>query len=176
MNKDDAPKLCGLVNAMVTKYAKLRKDDFDDCVGAATVSMLNAIDKVDKTYTQQQQYNYVYSAILNCIRNFTKAYRRDCARLKYFEGHDSDIYRVNDVDATEQREVSDSVEDAINDLITPREKAVLIHHYGLYDVDSQVFREISAALNKGTTRIYNIEQSAFTKLRKSKKLQELHDV
>ncbi|MCD6303571.1 MAG: sigma-70 family RNA polymerase sigma factor, partial [Planctomycetes bacterium] len=139
-----------------------------ELISDGNVSLMMAVEKFD--YSRQNRFSTYASWAI--IRNFARSVPRERSLLDRFStGHDEvlDIaaalrsYDPNEVNLSELRESIDSV----LSLLTPRERVILIDHFGL-DADGRpmTFDQLGRHLGISKERVRQIEIQALKKLRK----------
>ena len=84
-----------------------------------------------------------------------------------------DIITAEDDDVVEQitnKQYIKKIYEIIDDVLTPREKEIIIQRYGLYKTDVKTQQEIADGFNISRSYISRIEKKAVNKLKKALKI------
>lgn len=138
-----------------------------ELISDGNVSLMMAVEKFD--YARGNRFSTYGSWAI--IRNFARSVPRERYQLDRFAtGHDGildiaaglQIYDPNDVNPSELRESID----AVLAQLSPRERAVLIEHYGLDERNTPVtFDQLGRHMGISKERVRQIEIQALKKLR-----------
>ncbi len=139
-----------------------------ELISDGNVSLMMAVEKFD--YSRGNRFSTYASWAI--IRNFARSVPRERYQLDRFAtGHDEvlDIaasMRIYDPNELNLRELRESI-DVILAQLKPRERAILIDHYGLEEgVDAMTFDQLGRHLGLSKERVRQIEIQALKKLRK----------
>ena len=155
----------------------------DDLISIGTIGLIKAVN----TYTSKRSTRLATYAA-KCIENEILMSIRASKRVKQEVllslpiGTDKDGNEINlsDVLGTDTDEIIESIHlklqvsklyDAVNSLLTPREKAVIVARYGLDGYEPRPQREIANNLKISRSYVSRIEKKALEKLRESFQLQ-----
>ena len=139
-----------------------------ELISDGNVSLMRAVEKFD--YARGHRFSTYASWAI--IRNFARSVPKERYQLDRFStGHDEvldiaaslRIYDPNEVNLPELRESID----ALLAQLAPRERTILVDHYGLDDEgQTKTLDELGRALGLSKERVRQIEIQALTKLRK----------
>ena len=139
-----------------------------ELISDGNVSLMLAVEKFD--YSRGNRFSTYASWAI--IRNFARSVPRERYQLDRFTtGHEEVLdvaaalrtYDPNEVSVPELRESIDAVLAQLN----PRERAILIDHYGLDDSGQpKTFDQLGRSLGISKERVRQIEIQALKKLRK----------
>ena len=165
-----------LVAYIAKKYAALDKD-MEDLVSIGTIGLIKAVDSFDES-KKIRLASYASRCIENeLLMNFRA--RKKTARDVYLydsigsdkEGNEIQLLDVIESGAPEALEQIGLKDDTakmyrlLEEVLTPRERKVLIMRYGLYHGREYTQREIAQKLGISRSYISRIEKNALTRLR-----------
>ncbi|MEG2785506.1 MAG: sigma-70 family RNA polymerase sigma factor, partial [Anaerovoracaceae bacterium] len=116
----------------------------------------------------------IENEILMSIRTSKKSRQEVSLSLPIGTDKDGNEISFNDILGTDPDAILDTISlkiqvgklyDAIDKILTPREKVVIVKRYGLDGLGSKTQREISAALNISRSYVSRIEKKALGKLK-----------
>ena len=165
-----------LVAHIAKKYAGPTTTQ-DDLISIGTIGLIKAVN----TYTSKKSTRLATYAA-KCIENEILMSIRASKRIKQEIslslpiGTDKDGNEIsfNDILGTDTDEIIDSISlkiqsgklhQAVNDILTPRERTVIISRYGLDGKEPRPQREIAQLLGISRSYVSRIEKKALEKLR-----------
>ena len=153
----------------------------DDLISIGTIGLIKAVS----TYTSKKSTRLAtYAArcieneILMSIRSSRKTRMEVSLNLPIGTDQDGNEISFNDILGTDDDEILDSVSlkiqvsklyRALNQILTPRERQVLFHRYGLGGEEPLPQREIAKKLGISRSYVSRIEKKALEKLKLSLK-------
>lgn len=177
-NKDARAKLIEhnlrLVAHIVKKFERI-ENNTDDLISIGTIGLIKGIDsfKPDK---KNRLTTYVARCIENEILMYFRANKKNnnTVSLNDTIGHDKegneisliDVIKSNNVDIIEQIHHHENVE-TINrfiNILSPREKEIIIKRYGLYNTEELTQKEIAKRLGISRSYVSRIEKRAISKI------------
>ena len=163
-----------LVAHIVKKYDN-NKEDLDDLISIGTIGLIKGIDSFSKSKnTKLNTYvaRCIENEILMHFRNNKK--RNKDISINESVGFDKEGNEITilDILKTPAPDFASDIqkEDNINDLkiylnvLTDREKDIIIARYGLFDNDEITQKEIAKKLNISRSYVSRIEKRALTKI------------
>lgn len=172
--------------------------EFGDLLGEGNAGLMMAIEKWDdskgSSFTTVAKWYIKQSIVRNCMHN---------NRVVHLPEHISELMRTNRteysykearIDKTtdegksvretlpsKERDVFYEEDDIIRlqkiqkffDCLKPKEKTVMIYHYGIADNDKLSIEEIAELMNLTTTRINQLIRSAMKKMQEYQKILQL---
>lgn len=177
-NKDARNKLIEhnlrLVAHIVKKFERF-ENNTDDLISIGTIGLIKGIDsfKPDKK-------NRITTYVARCIENEILMYFRsnkknnNTVSLNDSIGHDKDgneinlidVIKANSIDLVDMLHNKDNI-DAVNkflNVLTEREKEIIIKRYGLFGNDELTQKEISKILHISRSYVSRIEKRAISKM------------
>ena len=170
-----------LVAHIAKKYSSSGLD-YEDMLSIGTIGLIKAINTFDfdkgsrlATYASR----CIDNEILMVIRNNKKSANDvslDEPIGKDKEGNEItfiDIITAEDDDVVEQitnKQYIKKIYEIIDDVLTPREKEIIIQRYGLYKTDVKTQQDIADGFNISRSYISRIEKKAVNKLKKALKI------
>lgn len=165
-----------LVAHIVKKYNTNDKDT-DDLISIGTIGLIKAIDTFDMTKGIRLA-TYASRCIENELLMLLRGEKKQSKEVYLYEpiGADKEGNEINLLDIIESSEV-DIVEDIelrndikilyslVNDVLTEREKQIIILRYGLANNKEVTQREIAVGLNISRSYVSRIEKKALKKLK-----------
>lgn len=163
-----------LVAHIVKKYDN-NKEDLDDLISIGTIGLIKGIDTFsNKNGTRLTTY------AARCIENeILMYYRSNKKNSKNISINDSvgfdkegneisflDILKTPSPDYIEDITVQDNIKLLYKyiDVLSPREKEIIIKRYGLYNSKEQTQKEIASEFNISRSYVSRIEKRALTKI------------
>ena len=163
-----------LVAHIVKKYDS-KQTDVDDLISIGTIGLIKGVDTIspDKgvkitTYCAR----CIENEILMYFRKNNK-YSKDIS-INETVGYDKDgneiaimdILKTEEVDFCDDIELKDNIKLLYEymDVLTPREKKIIINRYGLENVDEETQKTISKKMGISRSYVSRIEKRALTKL------------
>ncbi len=163
-----------LVAHIVKKYDN-NKEDLDDLISIGTIGLIKGIDTFsNKNGTRLTTY------AARCIENeILMYYRSNKKNSKNISINDSvgfdkegneisflDILKTPSPDYIEDITVQDNIKLLYKyiDILSPREKEIIIKRYGLYNTKEQTQKEIASEFNISRSYVSRIEKRALTKI------------
>ena len=163
-----------LVAHIVKKYDN-NKEDSDDLISIGTIGLIKGVDSFSKSKnTKLNTYvaRCIENEILMHFRNNKK--RNKDISINESVGFDKEGNEITIIDIlkTPAPDFASDIqkEDNINDLkiylnvLTEREKEIIIARYGLFDNDEITQKEIAKKLNISRSYVSRIEKRALTKI------------
>lgn len=177
-NKDARNKLIEhnlrLVAHIVKKYEN-NKEDIDDLISIGTIGLIKGIDTFsNKSGTKLT--TYAARCIENEILMFYRANKKNSKNISINEsvGFDKDgneisfldILKTPNPDYVSDIDLQDNVKMLYKfiDVLTDREKEIIIKRYGLYNQKEQTQKEIAKEFNISRSYVSRIEKRALTKI------------
>lgn len=163
-----------LVAHIVKKYDN-NKEDLDDLISIGTIGLIKGIDTFsNKNGTRLTTY------AARCIENeILMYYRSNKKNSKNISINDSvgfdkegneisflDILKTPSPDYIEDITIQDNIKLLYKyiDVLSPREKEIIIKRYGLYNKKEQTQKEIANEFNISRSYVSRIEKRALTKI------------
>lgn len=163
-----------LVAHIVKKFERF-ENNTDDLISIGTIGLIKGIDsfKPDKK-------NRITTYVARCIENEILMYFRsnkknnNTVSLNDSIGHDKDgneinlidVIKANSIDLVDMLHNKDNI-DAVNkflNVLTEREKEIIIKRYGLFGNDELTQKEISKMLHISRSYVSRIEKRAISKM------------
>lgn len=163
-----------LVAHIVKKFERIEKIN-DDLISIGTIGLIKGIDsfKPDK---KNKLTTYVARCIENEILMYFRSNKKNLNNVSLNDaiGHDSegneislmDVIKSDDEDIAEALHRSDNISniDKYLDILTPREKDIIIKRYGLFDFDELTQKEIADQMHISRSYVSRIEKRAISKI------------
>ena len=163
-----------LVAHIVKKFERTEKIN-DDLISIGTIGLIKGIDsfKPDK---KNKLTTYVARCIENEILMYFRSNKKNLNNVSLNDaiGHDSegneislmDVIKSDDEDIAEALHRSDNISniDKYLDILTPREKDIIIKRYGLFDFDELTQKEIADQMHISRSYVSRIEKRAISKI------------
>ena len=163
-----------LVAHIAKKYHSIEVDN-DDLISIGTIGLIKGID------TYQRGHNVkITTYCARCIENEILMYFRknhkyeNNVSLNSPIGYDKDgnpievldVLKEDDLDFSDKVQLKDDLFSLSEylDVLTPREKEIIVQRYGLYQNDSFTQKEISKKYGISRSYVSRIEKRALTKL------------
>ena len=163
-----------LVAHIVKKYDK-KEGDMDDLISIGTIGLIKGVD------TYQMNHNVrITTYCARCIENEILMYfRKNNKYLNDISIHEAvgydkdgnpieilDVLKVEDHDFSEDVELKDNLSllSEYMNVLTPREKEILIARYGLGEKEHFTQKNISQKLGISRSYVSRIEKRALTKM------------
>ena len=177
-NKDARNKLIEhnlrLVAHIVKKYEN-KKDDVDDLISIGTIGLIKGIDTFsNKSGTRLT--TYAARCIENEILMFYRSNKKNSKNISINEsvGFDKDgneisfldILKTPDPDYVSDIDLQDKIKLLYKyiDILTNREKEIIIKRYGLFNEKELTQKEIAKKFNISRSYVSRIEKRALTKI------------
>lgn len=167
-----------LVAHIVKKYNSSEKD-IDDLISIGTIGLIKAIDTFDMNKGIRLA-TYASRCIENELLMLLRGEKKQSREVYYYEpiGADKEGNEINlldiiesvDVDIVESLELKRNIKllySLVNEVLTERERQIIILRYGLGDNKEVTQREIAMGLNISRSYVSRIEKKALKKLRDS---------
>ena len=163
-----------LVAHIVKKYDS-KVEDQDDLISIGTIGLIKGID----SYTSKRQVKittYCAKCIENEILMFFRANNKNLKNVSLNEsiGFDKegneitflDVLKAPKPDFLEEMDKKENIQLLIQylDILTPREKEIVVRRYGLYHTESQTQKSIAKELKISRSYVSRIEKRALTKI------------
>ena len=163
-----------LVAHIVKKYEN-NKEDIDDLISIGTIGLIKAIDTFsNKNGTKLT--TYAARCIENEILMFYRSNKKNSKNISINEsvGFDKDgneisfldILKTPNPDYIKDIDLQDNVKLLYNfiDILSPREKEIIIKRYGLYNQKEHTQKDIAKEFNISRSYVSRIEKRALTKI------------
>ena len=149
----------------------------DDLISIGTIGLIKAVNTYSgKKSTRLATYaaRCIENEMLMSIRSSKRVRQEISLSLPIGIDKDGNEISFNDILGTDTDEIIDSIDhkiqvaklyQAINQILTPREKAVIIARYGLDGFEQKPQREIAKDLSISRSYVSRIEKKALEKLR-----------
>lgn len=163
-----------LVAHIVKKFERI-ENNADDLISIGTIGLIKGIDsfKPDK---KNRITTYVARCIENEILMHFRANKKNNNNVSLNDsiGYDKDgneinlidVIKANSIDIVEHLHNKDNLEhiNTILNILTTREKDIIIKRYGLFNNDELTQKEISKELNISRSYVSRIEKRAISKM------------
>ena len=155
----------------------------DDLISIGTIGLIKAVNTYSagkSTRLATYAAKCIENEILMSIRASKRLSREVSLSLPIGTDKDGNEISLNDILGTDTDEIIDSISlkiqvgklyQAIDRVLSPREKAVIVARYGLDGNEPRPQREIASSLNISRSYVSRIEKKALEKLRRSLELQ-----
>ena len=155
----------------------------DDLISIGTIGLIKAVNTYSagkSTRLATYAAKCIENEILMSIRASKRLSREVSLSLPIGTDKDGNEISLNDILGTDTDEIIDSISlkiqvgklyQAIDSVLSPREKAVIVARYGLDGNEPRPQREIASSLNISRSYVSRIEKKALEKLRHSLELQ-----
>lgn len=167
-----------LVAHIVKKYNASDKDT-DDLISIGTIGLIKAIDTFDMSKGIRLA-TYASRCIENELLMLLRSEKKQSKEVYLYEpiGADKEGNEINlldiiesvDIDIVEDLELKRNVKllyNLLNEVLTEREKQIIMLRYGLGNGKEVTQREIAASLNISRSYVSRIEKKALRKLKES---------
>ncbi len=161
--------------AHIAKKYDSKHVDMDDLISIGTIGLIKGVD----TFSPEKKVR-ITTYCARCIENEILMYFRKNNKyskdLSIYEavGYDKDgneiaiqdLLQVEDVDFCEDIDLKDNIQSLYQymDVLTPREKKIIISHYGLNNQEEETQKMISKKMGISRSYVSRIEKRALTKL------------
>ena len=165
-----------LVAHMVKKYVTNDRN-IEDLLSVGTIGLIKAVNTFDSTKSCRLA-TYAAKCIDNELLMMLRSEKRKAREVSIYEpiGTDKEgneislieIVKADDVDVVEEyvlRQNISKVFQFIDELLTEREREIIILRYGLYGHNEITQRELAIKLNISRSYVSRIEKKALRKLR-----------
>ena len=165
-----------LVAHMVKKYVTNDRN-IEDLLSVGTIGLIKAVNTFNSSKSCRLA-TYAAKCIDNELLMMLRSEKRKAREVSIYEpiGTDKEgneislieIVKADDVDVVEEyvlRQNISKVFQYIDELLTEREKEIIILRYGLYGHDEITQRELAMKLNISRSYVSRIEKKALRKLR-----------
>ena len=163
-----------LVAHIVKKFERIEKIN-DDLISIGTIGLIKGIDsfKPDK---KNKLTTYVARCIENEILMYFRSNKKNLNNVSLNDaiGHDSegneislmDVIKSDDEDIAEVLHRNDNISniDKYLNILTPREKDIIIKRYGLFNFDELTQKEIADQMHISRSYVSRIEKRAISKI------------
>ena len=155
----------------------------DDLISIGTIGLIKAVNTYSagkSTRLATYAAKCIENEILMSIRASKRLSREVSLSLPIGTDKDGNEISLNDILGTDTDEIIDSISlkiqvgklyQAIDRVLSPREKAVIVARYGLDGNEPRPQRKIASSLNISRSYVSRIEKKALEKLRRSLELQ-----
>lgn len=161
--------------AHIAKKYDSKHVDMDDLISIGTIGLIKGVD----TFSPEKKVK-ITTYCARCIENEILMYFRKNNKyskdLSIYEavGYDKDgneiaiqdLLQVEDVDFCEDIDLKDNIQSLYQymDVLTPREKKIIISRYGLNNQEEETQKMISKKMGISRSYVSRIEKRALTKL------------
>lgn len=161
--------------AHIVKKFETNKDDVDDLIGIGTVGLIKGIDTYKKNHNVKIT-TYCAKCIENEILMHYRTDKKNKQNVSIYEGIGFDkegneitiidILKTKDKDFLEEIQKNDNIKllKKYLNVLTKREKDILIQRYGLNNHDEVTQKEIAKKLGISRSYVSRIEKRATTKI------------
>lgn len=166
-----------LVAHMVKKYVSLDRD-VEDLLSVGTIGLIKAVNTFDMNKSCRLA-TYAAKCIDNELLMMLRNEKRKSREVSIYEpiGTDKEgneislmeVVKTDDPDVVGNYVMKQDIErvvKAIDEVLTVREKEIIIYRYGLFGNEEITQRELARKLNISRSYVSRIEKKALTKLRK----------
>ncbi len=155
----------------------------DDLISIGTIGLIKAVNTYSagkSTRLATYAAKCIENEILMSIRASKRLSREVSLSLPIGTDKDGNEISLNDILGTDTDEIIDSISlkiqvgklyQAIDRVLSPREKAVIVARYGLDGNEPQPQREIASSLNISRSYVSRIEKKALEKLKRALEFQ-----
>lgn len=167
-----------LVAHIAKKYTS-QSQTMEDFISIGTIGLIKAVNTYKSTKSVRLA-TYAARCIENEILMSIRASKKNASEvsLNAAIGTDKDGNEINlnDILGTEPDEIVDDINlkikiqhmiNAIDEVLTPREKKVIIHRYGILGNSPKAQREVAEILGISRSYVSRIEKKALEKLREN---------
>lgn len=168
-----------LVAHIARKYQKNNCSihDSEDMISVGTIGLIKAVNNFDESKGRLSAYasKCIENEILMMFRS-EKKHSRDIMLFdsmgKDKEGKDIaiiDTVKNKDRDVEEEYELRENIRKMyklINEVLTKKEKYIIINRYGLFGCEEKTQRELAGKLGISRSYVSRIEKRAFEKMRR----------
>lgn len=172
-----------LVAHIVKKFERI-DNNTDDLISIGTIGLIKGIDsfKVDKN---NKLTTYAARCIENEILMYFRSNKKNINNVSLNDsiGYDKDgneinlidVIKANNIDIIEELNSKDNIELLTKylDILTPREKDIIIKRYGLFNSLEYTQKEISKQLHISRSYVSRIEKRAISKIYKELKKKDI---
>ena len=163
-----------LVAHIIKKYNE-KSDNLDDLISIGTIGLIKGVDSFSKS-NGAKLTTYCARCIENEILMYYRNNKKNSKNISLDEsiGFDKegneinigDIIKTPEPDFIEDINIRDNIIklNKYIDILTPREKNIIIKRYGLYNEKEVTQKEIAKELNISRSYVSRIEKRALTKL------------
>jgi len=149
----------------------------DDLISIGTIGLIKAINSYsEKKSSRLATYasRCIENEILMSIRAGKRIRQEVSLNLPIGTDKDGNEISLNDILGSDTDEIIESISlsiqvgklyDALSNILTPREKTVLVYRYGLCGIEPLPQREIAKALDISRSYVSRIEKKALMKLK-----------
>lgn len=161
--------------AHIVKKFESSSNDTDDLIGIGTVGLIKGID----TYSMDKKVRlttYIAKCAENEILMYFRSNKKNSKNVSIYdsisydkEGNEItvlDILKTKDPDFLEDIYLKDNITLLYKylNILTPREKKIIIKRYGLNNEDEMTQKEIAKAMGISRSYVSRIEKRAITKI------------
>ena len=161
--------------AHIVKKFESNTNDVDDLIGIGTVGLIKGIDSFspDKNI---KLTTYIAKCAQNEILMYFRSNKKNSKNVSLYDGisYDKDgneitildVLKTDDPDFAEEIHKNDNIKllKEYMDVLTPKEKEVIIKRYGLNNTDEITQKEIAKKLGISRSYVSRIEKRAITKI------------
>jgi RNA polymerase sporulation-specific sigma factor len=163
-----------LVAHIVKKYEN-KNYDTDDLISIGTIGLVKGIDSY-RPNKKTRLTTYAARCIENEILMYFRSNKKHLNNVSLNDsiGYDKDgneinlidVIKSNDKDINEELNTQNNIELLLKyiEILTPREKMIIIKRYGLYNNKEQTQKEIAKDMKISRSYVSRIEKRAITKI------------
>mgnify|MGYP002869944942 CR=1 FL=1 len=163
--------------AYIVKKFETTNHDVDDLIGIGTIGLIKAVDSYSKNKNVKLT-TYAAKCIENEILMYFRADKKNSKNVYIYEGisYDKEGNEITILDVLQTPDPNFLDEIYKNDnivllkkylnLLTPREKEIIVKRYGLNNTKEQTQKEIAEQLGISRSYVSRIEKRATTKILK----------
>lgn len=163
-----------LVAHIVKKYEST-KYDVDDLISIGTIGLVKGIDSY-KPSKNTKLTTYAARCIENEILMYFRSNKKHINNISLNDkvGYDKDgneislidVLNCEEVDLNEEIDLQNNIEllHKYLNILSPREKEIIIKRYGLYNTKEQTQKKIAKSMNISRSYVSRIEKRAITKI------------
>ena len=165
--------------AHIAKKYQLLEEDMEELISIGTIGLIKAVDTFDHTKSRKLA-TYAARCVENEILMYLRVRKKISRESSYYEpiGTDKEGNEIRLLDIIESREPealeviglkddTKKIYELLDQVLTPREKQVLIMRYGLFHGNEYTQREIAETLGISRSYISRIEKNALQRLREN---------
>ena len=161
--------------AHIVKKFESNTNDVDDLIGIGTVGLIKGIDSFSPNKNIKLT-TYIAKCAQNEILMYFRSNKKNSKNVSLYDGisYDKDgneitildVLKTDDPDFAEEIHKNDNIKllKEYMNVLTPKEKEVIIKRYGLNNTDEITQKEIAKKLGISRSYVSRIEKRAITKI------------